>query len=267
MEARAPETTPFPADAVAWLAGDPSTEAGRTVVAVGDPEPDPQLVEALTALGHDVRASDGSFTLPADAVDVVVSVHRPPADLDEVARVLRPGGRLALVVPSRDTRIPWARKLDRALGIAAADGAAAFEQVAGPVVAHGGFGFVEETSVRFWQQVDRPTLLGLAARFPEVASLEGEERERRLEAAGALYDDYGRGIDGMQLPWVARCYRATLRADRPQPDQPAPPEPGEERPAGEAPDASRGDARDARDPASPGRDLAADTEMLLIDFR
>ncbi len=26
----------------------------------------------------------------------------------------------------------------------------------------------------------------------------------------ALYADYGRGNDGMQMPWVARCFKATV---------------------------------------------------------
>lgn len=214
MQPRAPQTSPYPADAVAWLAGDPATDGARTVLVVGDPEPDPALVDGLAALGHDVRTTDGATTLPDDAVDVVVAVHAPPADLDEVARVLRPGGRVAFVVPGRDARIPWARKLDRVLGVEAPTGPAAFEQHAGALVAHGGFGFVEEHTAHGWQPVDRGTLLGLAARFPEVAALGDDERARRLEAAGALYDDYGRGADGMQLPWVARCYRATVRPER-----------------------------------------------------
>jgi hypothetical protein len=31
-----------------------------------------------------------------------------------------------------------------------------------------------------------------------------------VAAALALYADYGRGADGMQMPWVARCFRATV---------------------------------------------------------
>ncbi len=26
----------------------------------------------------------------------------------------------------------------------------------------------------------------------------------------ALYADYGRGADGMQMPWVSRCFKATV---------------------------------------------------------
>jgi hypothetical protein len=37
----------------------------------------------------------------------------------------------------------------------------------------------------------------------------------------ALYDDYGRGMDGMQLPYLAFCFRATV-AQRPTSADPAP---------------------------------------------
>ncbi len=38
------------------------------------------------------------------------------------------------------------------------------------------------------------------------------ERERVLRKVDELYDDYGRGADGMLLPYVTHCYRAVVRA-------------------------------------------------------
>ena len=46
------------------------------------------------------------------------------------------------------------------------------------------------------------------------AVLDEEEREERLAAILAFYDDYGRGMDGMQLPYVVECFRAVV-IDRP----------------------------------------------------
>jgi hypothetical protein len=43
-----------------------------------------------------------------------------------------------------------------------------------------------------------------------VATLDPTARERTLAGVRALYDDYGRGPDGMQLPWIARCFRASV---------------------------------------------------------
>lgn len=257
MEPRAPESSPYPADAVIWLAGDPAVDGARTVLVLGDPAPDADLVAALADLGHDVRTSDGATTLPDDAVDVVVAAHALPADLEEAARVLRPGGHVAFAVPGRDPRIPWARKLDRALGVETPTGPAAFEQHAGALVAHAGFGVVEEHTARSWQQVDRARLLALGARFPEVAALDDDERERRLAAAAELYDGYGRGHDGMQLPWLTRCYRAPVRAER--------------RDDGVASGAGHADGATGRESGDAARHEVVtgdgDVDGLLIDFR
>ena len=43
-----------------------------------------------------------------------------------------------------------------------------------------------------------------------VAVLDEEGRAAKLAEVLAFYDDYGRGMDGMQLPYVTRCFRATV---------------------------------------------------------
>ena len=77
----------------------------------------------------------------------------------------------------------------------------------------------------------------------------------------AFYDDYGRGMDGMQLPYAARCYRATVTEG---PDRtpavgfgsdPAPP-----------PDDPH-THRSPRKQAPSGPLDGTDTDLLLIDFR
>ena len=47
-----------------------------------------------------------------------------------------------------------------------------------------------------------------------VAVLDAEGRAAKLAEVRAFYDDYGRGMDGMQLPYVTRCFIATA-LDRP----------------------------------------------------
>ena len=43
-----------------------------------------------------------------------------------------------------------------------------------------------------------------------VAVLDDEGRAAKLAEVVAFYDDYGRGMDGMQLPYVTRCFRAAV---------------------------------------------------------
>ncbi|MDP3968413.1 MAG: hypothetical protein Q8Q02_09030, partial [Nocardioides sp.] len=211
--ASSPDTSALPAETVTWLAG----TGGRTILALGGSA----LAAVLTRHGNDVRlaAPDASPLPVADhTVDVVVAADELPTDLLEVARVLRPGGHLALVVGDRDHRIPWARKLDAAIGAEVADDPAA-ELVASPL-----FGFVDHTTQRSWQVVNRDSLAALLPTLPALRGLDPAERDERIDAALALYDDYGRGIDGMQLPWVLRLYRASVVENAYLP--PRPPTPG-----------------------------------------
>ena len=66
-----------------------------------------------------------------------------------------------------------------------------------------------------------------------------------LAEVRAFYDDYGRGMDGMQIPYVTRCYRAAV-VDRDEQTTSSPDEPSQDGPV-----------------VSDG----TDTDMLLIDFR
>ena len=183
--------TAFPPDAVAWLFG----RTPRTVLCLGGPE----IAAAATVAGHDVATAphpDADLPFSERSIDVVVSARRLPRDLDRVARLLRPGGHLGVVTKGRDHRIPWARKLDVAIG-AAPPGVDTT-----PLVTSTGFGFVEDHAFRFWEAVNRESLATLLR-------AEGHD-DTAITAALALYDDYGRGMDGMQLPWVATAHRATV---------------------------------------------------------
>jgi hypothetical protein len=92
-------------------------------------------------------------------------------------------------------------------------------------------------------------------------------RERLLADLLALYDDYGRGMDGMQLPYLTRCYR-TVVAERPEPVavEPDPIEPRFEPtvPIALAGDDPMNDSADTIPRVAAGLD---DTGTLLIDFR
>ena len=67
----------------------------------------------------------------------------------------------------------------------------------------------------------------------------------------AFYDDYGRGMDGMQLPYVANCFRSTVT----------------ERPVSADAAAEEGEPEDGERPTSTGGEPGDTDDVLLIDYR
>ena len=201
-----------------------------------------KLTEVLVALGHDVHATDPDEAMLArlrerlpDVRTSVASAEEIPAPdasfdvvvvaqafhwfdhdraLPEIARVLKPGGRLALVWNQRDERIPWVRRLGAIIGTQDQQYS---EQ---PLVTSPLFGFVEDETFKHWQVVDRDSIQDLVLSRSNVAVLDEEARAAKLAEVLAFYDDYGRGMDGMQLPYRASCFRAAV-ADRPATDDAA----------------------------------------------
>ena len=284
----------YPTQAAAWLVG----EQPATVLELGAGTG--KLTEVLVGLGHEVHATDpdaamlerlrarlplvrasatGAEEIPlADgSVDVVVAGQAfhwfdMERALPEINRVLRPGGHLALVWNQRDERVPWVRRLGALLGDQDQR-----TDLADPVEHSGLFGWVEEETFKHRQVIDRESVLDLALSRSNIATLDEHRREAKLAEVRAFYDDYGRGMDGMQLPYLARCYRARMveqeRASRPV-SAPAGTTDGVAEPAPEQHDSPmlvttgsipRIDVEVAK--ATPTSVLDDDTAMLLIDFR
>ncbi|MBW8751828.1 MAG: class I SAM-dependent methyltransferase [Propionibacteriales bacterium] len=213
----------YPAEAAAWLVGPKRSAVLELGAGTG------KLTELLVAAGHDVVATDPlpemlgklrsrvpraraavataeRIPVASRSADVVVSAQAfhwfdHDVALAEIARVLRPGGVLALVWNARD-----------------------------PVVESAYFGPVEQQEFRFWQSLRRDDLFDLVRSRSYVALLDDAERDELLRRVGALYDDYGRGPDGMQLPYLTRCYRAVVQA-APPPRVPASAAPADDAPA------------------------------------
>ena len=263
---------PYPREAAAWLVGSEpvtvlelgagtgklTTELAAMGHDVHATDPDPEMLGILHRRLPDVRTSLASaeeLPLPDRSVDVVVSAqafHWFDLDraLPEIARVLKPGGRLALVWNQRDERIPWVRRLGTLIGTQDQ-----LREPAEPLVQSALFGFVEDESFRFWQSVDRVSIQDLVLSRSNVATLDPDARAAKMAEVLAFYDDYGRGMDGMQLPYVCNCFRAVV-VDGPGASDVA--DPGPEGDAGpRAPD----------DDLHHGLSDGTDTDMLLIDFR
>jgi ubiquinone/menaquinone biosynthesis C-methylase UbiE len=252
----------YPVDAVRWLLGDHP----QTVLELGAGTG--KLTRVIAGLGHDVHATDpdeamlqilerqlpGVRTAQASAeeiplgdasVDAVVAgqaFHWFDLDraLPEIARVLRPGGRICLVWNHRNEKIPWVRRLGTIIGTQEQDTDPAQALIFSEL-----FGFVEDHEFTHWQVIDRRSVQDLVLSRSNVAVLDEAGRASKLAEVLAFYDEYGRGMDGMQLPYVTKCYRADL-LDRPQ--------------AAAAPDETD---RGSDDPPTDG----PDDDMLLIDFR
>jgi SAM-dependent methyltransferase len=177
-------------------------------------DPDEQMLAVLRERLPDVRTSvAGAEEIPApdasyDVVVVAQAFHWFDHEraLPEIARVLKPGGRLALVWNQRDERIPWVRKLGAIIG------SQDLLPSEGPLADSPLFDPVEHEVVRHWQVVDRTSIQELALSRSNVAVLDEAGRSAKLAEVLAFYDDYGRGMDGMQLPYNASCYRATVVA-------------------------------------------------------
>lgn len=220
----------YPLEAARWLIG----RRPATVLELGAGTG--KLTEQLVTLGHTVTATDPSEPMlrrlservpgarpvlaaaediPARSrsVDVVVAAQSfhwfdHARVLPEVARVLKPRGTLALAWNVRDDRIPWVRRLAAIIGDTGHDPLGT--DPTRLLDDSGLFETVEKSTFRFWQPTSRQSLQGLATSRSNLAVLSELEREPVLRKVDTLYEEYGRGHDGMLMPYVTHTYRAAV---------------------------------------------------------
>ena len=215
----------YPADAVLWVVGETPCDVVDLGAGTG------KLTRSLAALGHHVVAveplgemldllrvavpgatavvgSAESMPLPDGAADVVACAqafhwfdHGPA--LEEIARVLRPGGRIALVWNIRDERVPWISELsDAMVGRTGVDRGAVE-----PIERSGLYGPVEHATFEHTQIVDREALRALVLSRSYCAVLSEDERAPILGRVDRLFDELAH--DGLlTLPYVVECFRA-----------------------------------------------------------
>jgi SAM-dependent methyltransferase len=245
----------YPTEAVDWLVGRGRSRilelgagtgklteqllgASHEVVATDPSEPMLRRLVGRAPSAHPVLAAAEAIPLVTRCADAVVCAQAFHwFDLDraipEIARVLRPGGVLALVWNERDERIPWVKRLGALIGESPG-----MDDVARVIDDTGLFEQVETATFRFWQPLTRESLRDLVTSRSNLAVMSEVERERVLRKVDGLYDEYGRGADGMLLPYVTRAFRTAV----------LPWATTEKAPDGAGPD-------------------DVDTDSLLIDFR
>ncbi len=215
----------YPEDAVRWLVGGEPLDVVDLGAGTG------KLTRSLVALGHRVTAIEpltqmlehipetapGAFAILGDAeviplpdayADVVTAAQAfhwfdHAVALPEIARVLRPRGRLALVWNTRDDRDAWVAKLSATIGSESLDDG----DVDAPIDASGLFGPVERATFAWTQRLDRATLRDLVLSRSYCASMPTGEQEEVLAEVVRLFDEHASGGE-IELPYVTECYRA-----------------------------------------------------------
>jgi ubiquinone/menaquinone biosynthesis C-methylase UbiE len=183
---------------------------GREVVAV---EPLP----AMRALGERavptatfLEGTAEQIPLPDASVDAVVVAQAwhwvdPDRAVPEVARVLRPGGRLGLVWNDRDERVDWVRELGEIMHRDAEPPDLDEPRVGPP------FAQLERHAVEWHHTASVDELLAMVTSRSYYITATAQRQAETLSEVRRLLvthpDTAGR--DSIELPYVTRCYRAT----------------------------------------------------------
>lgn len=188
-------------------------ELGASVLAV---EPVAAMRSQLEAVLPGVRAIDGTAEeIPAanasvDVVAVAQAFHwfDAPVALAEVARVLRPGGRLAILWNERDERTPWVAEMSRLIRWHERT-VSRYQHVdwAAVIAACGRFGPLAERTVMWEQPMTRELLAERVRSISYIATMPAPEREK---LAADVVELVRRLPDPFPLPYICRVQWATL---------------------------------------------------------
>lgn len=227
----------YPAAAVRWLAGSgpvdvldlaagsgsltgPLIDLGHRVAAA---EPSAQMLAQLVgALPGATAVATSAESLPFadgcfDVVTVATAFHWFDADiaLGEIRRVLRPAGQVALVWNTRISVPGWTQALSALLRSVrpaelVGDWGAGSSQA---LVESDLFEDVEYAEFAHSQTLDLAGLRGVVASRSYVSALPPEGRADVMTRVDQLYADavLGQPDDGIVLPYVTQCWRATRR--------------------------------------------------------
>jgi len=191
-------------------------------------EPDERMRAVLSASspGVDVRAGQAE-ELPAESssFDVVIAASawhwvNEERAVPEVARVLRPGGRLALVWNGPDRSVDWMQALWAGGIVFSPEERDALDQrrhsrrvvnmeAGGPSPF-----YPHETSLFRWTKpMTREDLVALSATYSAIITMDDAAREHHLDAMRQFLDaqPFLAGRDIIDVPMRAYCWRADKR--------------------------------------------------------
>ena len=226
----------YPDDAVRWLAGDDPCDVVDLGAGTG------KLTRSLVAHGHRVTAvepleemlaqlraavpaaiavlgSAESIPLPDASADVVTCAQAfhwfdQDAALREIARVLRPGGRIALVWNTRDDSQAWVAELtDTVIGGASSARAVSPRRPRTSTRAVS-YGPVEHATFAHVQLLGRDALVELVRSRSHCAVLPEEERASRARRTSGRCSTRTPRDGMLAMPYVTECFRASVPGAR-----------------------------------------------------
>ncbi|GJF17321.1 SAM-dependent methyltransferase [Mycolicibacterium cyprinidarum] len=184
-------------------------ERGLDVIAV---DPIAEMLELLSTSLPGTPALLGTaeeIPLPGDSVDAVLVAQAwhwfdPQRAIQEVSRVLRPGGRLGLVWNTRDERMGWVKDLGQIIGHDDAHGHTA--DLPTP------FTDIERHQVEWTSYLTPQALIDLVASRSYCITSPERVRVRTLDRVRELLADHPAlaNVSGLALPYITVCIRATL---------------------------------------------------------
>jgi SAM-dependent methyltransferase len=220
---------PYPAQAVDWLlphqprdvvdlgagTGKLTRLLSRRGLQVTAVEPSEGMLAELMATVPEVAAVVGAaenIPLPdasADCVLVAQAWHWVDVDraLPEVARVLRPVGRLGVVWNLRDERVPWVAELGDILRPAGGISESMSVEQLGPL-----FGPVERFECSWVHPISVPELMDMVESRSYVITASDTARQHLLAQVRDLVRHHPdlAGQSEINMPYRTQCYRADL---------------------------------------------------------